>query len=619
MARYLYWIIPPLFCLALYWHGLKAWFQQDDFAWLSLHTLVHDFDSFLGAIFTPMAQGTVRPISERLFFLSFWHLFGMDALPYRALVFCTQFCNLILMSLVTRRLTGSAVAGFLAPLLWLASPVLYEPMVWTSAYNQILCAFFLLLDMYLLLRYTDSGDRRYYIGLWISFLLGFGALELNVVFPAIAVTYLFLFARRYLIHIAPMFVVSCVYTFWHRSVGRSMQNAVYAMDWSPFSLLHVLGEYVLMSVSASHLSGLRNVTTLQVNNAAFVVLAAISIFAVAMLLKRNWLVLLLLTWYIIALAPYLPLANHVSDYYLTVPTIGLAMLGGWAIVTAWRTNISTRIIALVAITLFAAPCIWQTWILTRKWSYESRRVRHLVRGIASAHKRYPDKTIILKGVDSDLFWNGLYDRPQRVLGWQRLYLTEDTQKALVRFPEMGSIGDRFLPDAVALEALRAKEAVVYDASQFPLRNVSSAYLRMLTFESQITYPHIIDADIPSFAKFRTEGWFTPTQGGCWSGKRASVEMRGPAGPNGKLTFQAYLTPQHTAAGPFTVEVRIDGRRIGTAEVKTGDTSLNPTYDIPPEFARKPSMLVTVEVSRALVAPPDQRELGLLFGTFEVMP
>ena len=31
------------------------------------------------------------------------------------------------------------------------------------------------------------------------------------------------------------------------------------------------------------------------------------------------------------------------------------------------------------------------------------------------------------------------------------------------------------------------------------------------------------------------------------------------------------------------------------------------------------MLVTVEVSRALVAPPDQRELGLLFGTFEVMP
>ena len=70
------------------------------------------------------------------------------------------------------------------------------------------------------------------------------------------------------------------------------------MDWSPLSLLHVLGEYILMSVSASHLSGLRNVTILQVNNAAFVVLAAITIFAVVMLLKRNWLVLFLLAWYI---------------------------------------------------------------------------------------------------------------------------------------------------------------------------------------------------------------------------------------------------------------------------------------------------------------------------------
>ena len=40
-----------------------------------------------------MAQGTVRPLSERLFFLGFWHLFGMEALPYRIFVFATQFCE----------------------------------------------------------------------------------------------------------------------------------------------------------------------------------------------------------------------------------------------------------------------------------------------------------------------------------------------------------------------------------------------------------------------------------------------------------------------------------------------------------------------------------------------
>ena len=108
--------VPSLFCLVLYWHGLKAWFQMDDFAWLGLHTLVHRLRQFLiSTLFRPMAQGTVRPLSERLFFLGFWQLFGMEALPYRALVFGTQFLNLVLITIITRRLTGSAVAGFLAP------------------------------------------------------------------------------------------------------------------------------------------------------------------------------------------------------------------------------------------------------------------------------------------------------------------------------------------------------------------------------------------------------------------------------------------------------------------------------------------------------------------------
>ena len=33
------------------------------------------------------------------------------------------------------------------------------------------------------------------------------------------------------------------------------------------------------------------------------------------------------------------LRHHVSDYYLTVPMIGLAMLGGWGVAVAWRAGI----------------------------------------------------------------------------------------------------------------------------------------------------------------------------------------------------------------------------------------------------------------------------------------
>ena len=46
-----------------------------------------------------------------------------------------------------------------------------------------------------------------------------------------------------------------------------------------------------------------------------------------MLWRRDGLLLFFLAWYLIALSVYLPLANHVSGYYATVPMVGLAMLG----------------------------------------------------------------------------------------------------------------------------------------------------------------------------------------------------------------------------------------------------------------------------------------------------
>jgi hypothetical protein len=56
----------------LYWGALGAWFQQDDFAWLSIFGRsggpAADWRTLL---FAPMAGGLVRPLNERLFFMVF--------------------------------------------------------------------------------------------------------------------------------------------------------------------------------------------------------------------------------------------------------------------------------------------------------------------------------------------------------------------------------------------------------------------------------------------------------------------------------------------------------------------------------------------------------------------
>ena len=91
-----YWTIPALVCLIVHWAGFRAWFRADDFAWLGLYNRIHGFHDLLMLLFQPQAQGTIRPWSERAFFILGYGLFGLNALPYRIVIFGTQFAALAL-------------------------------------------------------------------------------------------------------------------------------------------------------------------------------------------------------------------------------------------------------------------------------------------------------------------------------------------------------------------------------------------------------------------------------------------------------------------------------------------------------------------------------------------
>ena len=64
-----WWTVPSLVCLLIHWQGFTAWFRADDFAWLSNFNRIHSFHDLLVILFLPQAQGTIRPFSERAFFV----------------------------------------------------------------------------------------------------------------------------------------------------------------------------------------------------------------------------------------------------------------------------------------------------------------------------------------------------------------------------------------------------------------------------------------------------------------------------------------------------------------------------------------------------------------------
>src|ERR1017187_3770630 len=144
LGRVLWWLVPIVLLFSLYFDGLNTWFVADDFAWLGLIRNVHNLRDVLTVLFAPAAQGTIRPWSDRGFFLLFESLFGLDSLPFRICVFLPMAAHLTLVGWITRRIPGSPLAGLFAAVLWAANASLATVMAWNSAYNEALCPLFLL-------------------------------------------------------------------------------------------------------------------------------------------------------------------------------------------------------------------------------------------------------------------------------------------------------------------------------------------------------------------------------------------------------------------------------------------------------------------------------------------
>ena len=179
LQNYALLLAPVAFLFWLYRDGLDVWFMQDDFAWLGLLRQMNNWRDVVRVLFEPAAQGTIRPWSERGFFLLFEYLFGLDNFPFRIMVFLTMTADILLIGWIIRRLSGSRLAAAIAGIVWVANASLVVVMTWSASWNEALCPFFLLSALVLFIRYSETGESRWW---WLQltvFVLGFGALEIN--------------------------------------------------------------------------------------------------------------------------------------------------------------------------------------------------------------------------------------------------------------------------------------------------------------------------------------------------------------------------------------------------------------------------------------------------------
>ena len=619
-ARIAYWMAPSLVCLLVYRSGFAAWFRADDFAWLGLTLRVHNFRDLLDMLVLPAAEGTFRPWSERAFFMAGFSLFGLDAVPFRILIFATQFANLVLVATIGNRLTGRRAAGFWAALFWVVNGALIEPLGWTSAYNQGMCAFFLLLAFYFLLRSVEAAGaadsrlaRRYQILQWIAFLAGFGAQELNLVYPALAASYTFWCARAQFRRTLPMFTVSALYIAGHNRLAPFQKTGEYAVHFTG-AMLRVLGKYWTWSVGSQDLRTPLDVPAWLVPAGAAIVSLGLLAFLARKFRAGAWAAVFCMGWYLITLAPVLPLRDHMTGYYLYVPLIGLCWLGGWAFAEAWLADARAKGAALALALLYGFLVLPRAVDGSQRNYRLTLRVRDLVAGVASAHERHPGKTILLDGVDTEQFWNGIVDRPFKLIGIDRVYLTPGSERHIDAHPDLGDIDEFVLPSEVASQGLDRGEMQVYDVTGPRLRNITAAYAAL---PREARAPQRVDVGNPLTAYLLGPEWYPNDGNHRWMPRRSTLRIEGPTGPVQELHLQGACSPEQLRAGPILVTVTVEGSTLAPAGIHPRNNSFDLSFPLPDSVVGKNEMEVVVEVNRTFRTPRDNRELGLAFGVFEV--
>jgi hypothetical protein len=612
--RVAWWLAPAAFFVALYWLGLRIWFHQDDFAWLNLSLHVESWRDLAHALFAPRSFGTIRPLSERGFFLGFYALFGLNAVPFRIAVHLTQLANLVLVAWIARRITGMALAGFLAPLLWACSGVLAAALAWTSAYNQILCAFFVLLSLCLLIRYAETGRRAYWVAQWISFLFGFGALEINVAYPVIAAAYAGLWARAYFRKTLWLFVPSGLYGLAHLLVAPKPATGVYAPRLDA-NLLEALRRYWEMALGPVRLPPVWPEFAPWAPAATVALTAGLLGFLLWQMRNRRWQFAFPLVWFLVLLAPFLPFSGHVSDYYLAAPVSGLAVFGAWAVALGWQAGGWRRLVALALATLYVSVSV-PVVRTTLRWHFErGRMARTLVYGLERARQLHPGKTILLTGVTTDLFWAAVFDKPYRLLGLPHVYLAPGAEDNIQPHPELGDIGEFILPPAVALEALERKRAVVYDAAGDRLRNVTGPYYALARSRwSRSELPRRVDAGNPLFAAFLGPEWYPIEAGYRWMPRQATVRV---GGPGRTLRLTGFCPQEQVRSGPVHLRVRVDGHAFAPVALRRGNAPFELDFPLPDTLAQAGELRIVLEVDRTFARPEDGRPLGLVFGSIGV--
>jgi hypothetical protein len=223
--------------------------------------------------------------------------------------------------------------------------------------------------------------------------------------------------------------------------------------------------------------------------------------------------------------------GHRSDYYVTIPAIGIAISAAAGISLAWRSGWGWRMAAAGVAVLYLVPMIRMDRIAARWWRERDVPVRALVLGAAQARENHPRKAIVLDGVTNDLYNDAVAWQAFRAAGAENVYLTPASEDSLHPAFQPWLL-DRFVMEpSVLRRAMLNDSAVIYSFAVDHLRNMTGAYRRRMLDRFPDTAPRRVEIGDPLYAFALGPEWgpivSMQPSGFRWIPARATVHLGPP--------------------------------------------------------------------------------------------
>jgi hypothetical protein len=173
-----------------------------------------------------------------------------------------------------------------------------------------------------------------------------------------------------------------------------------------------------------------------------------------------------LAWFLALLAPVLLLPEHIEDYIVTGPAMGLAMILAGALA------LRPRVAAVVA-AMYLAVSLPAAWDVT-SWNFARSQVsRELVTSIARYGSKHPGKTLLITSLNTEQFYAGYADLPFETLGMHNVFLAPNGGKDVT--DTRGWLPRYELPRDQVRTLLETGRAAVLDLSSGQVRDVTGDY------------------------------------------------------------------------------------------------------------------------------------------------